>query len=92
MIKPKTLDEITRRLLDALPEGLGQLPVEIKSNLRSALSAALAKADLVTREEFDVQTAVLARTREKLDALERQVKRLEGEPGKTSEPEATRLD
>ncbi len=49
MIKPKTLDEITRRLLDALPEGLGQLPEEIKSNLRSALSAALAKADLVTR-------------------------------------------
>lgn len=92
MIKPKTLDEISRRLLDALPEGLGQLPEEIKSNLRSALGAALAKADLVTREEFDVQTAVLARTREKLDALERQVQRLEGEPGERSEPEATRLE
>lgn len=79
MINPKTLDEISRRIDDVLPEGLVQLRQDVKHNLRAGLEAALARADLVTREEFDVQTAVLARTREKLTALEETVARLEAE-------------
>ena len=77
MIDPKTIDEVSRRIIKALPEGLEQLSADINQNLRSAVSAALARADLVTREEFDVQSAVLARTREKLTELERTVSQLE---------------
>tara|TARA_Y100001934_G_scaffold160139_1_gene191206 strand:- start:88 stop:360 length:273 start_codon:yes stop_codon:yes gene_type:complete len=77
MIDPKTLDDICKRILNALPPGLEQLTEDARKNARSAMSAALARADLVTREEFDVQSAVLARTREKLEALEQTVTALE---------------
>ena len=79
MIDPKTLDDICKRILNALPPGLEQLTEDARKNARSAMSAALARADLVTREEFDVQSAVLARTREKLEALEQTVTALESE-------------
>jgi len=79
MIDPKTLDDISKRMLNALPPGLEQLTDDARKNARSAISAALARADLVTREEFDVQSAVLARTREKLEALEQTVTALESE-------------
>ncbi len=79
MIDPKTLDDISKRILNALPPDLEQLTEDARKNARSAMSAALARADLVTREEFDVQSAVLARTREKLEALEQTVTALESE-------------
>ena len=77
MLDPKALDELSRRVLAAVPPGLEQLSADARNNAGAALSAALAKARLVTREEFDVQSAVLARTRQKLDALERTVAELE---------------
>ena len=77
MITTKMLDELTRRVAQALPEGLGQLQTDVEKNVRAALSAALSRMDLVTRDEFDVQTGVLARTREKLTVLERRVRELE---------------
>ena len=52
---------------------------DLEQNFRSVLRASLNKLDLVTREEFDVQEAVLAKTRAKLEALEKQVKALEGD-------------
>jgi magnesium chelatase family protein len=67
MLNPKLLDEMSARvssLLAATPAG------DIEKNLRAALAGAFAKLDLVTREEFDVQREVLARTRAKLEALE----------------------
>ncbi len=76
MIEPKTLDELGKRILAALPPSLEQLSEDARKNARAAMSAALAKADLVTREEFDVQAAVLARTRAKLTELERVVTEL----------------
>ncbi len=77
MIEPKTLNELGKRILAALPPGLEQLSEDARKNMRAAMAAALAKADLVTREEFDVQSAVLARTRQKLTELERSVAELE---------------
>ena len=74
MINPKLLDEMSARisaLLAATPVG------DIEKNLRAALAGLFAKLDLVTREEFDVQREVLARTREKLTALEARVGELE---------------
>ncbi len=77
MIKPKTLEDFVGRISDALPAGLDVLREDLDKNLRAAVSAAVARANLVTREEFDVQTGVLARTREKLEALEVRVQELE---------------
>jgi BMFP domain-containing protein YqiC len=77
MIDPKTLEALAAKIADGLPAGLGQVREDLHSNLRAALSAALTRMDLVSREEFDVQSAVLARTREKLTALEAKVGDLE---------------
>lgn len=70
----KLLDEIGGKIKDVL----AQSPAgDIEKNLRAVLQAGFAKLDLVTREEFDVQQAVLLRTREKLEALEAKVAELE---------------
>lgn len=74
---PKTLEELTRRVYEALPAGVEQLQADVKRNIRATLEAALARMDLVSREEFDVQTAVLLRSREKIEALEKKVAELE---------------
>jgi hypothetical protein len=73
----RSIDELAKKLADAVPEGLRAMREDLESNFRSVLAAGLGKLDLVTREEFEVQRAVLQRTREKLEALEQ---RLE-EPG-----------
>ena len=74
----KRIDELARRLAEALPEGITDLRTDMERNFRSVLQGTLARMDVVTREEFDVQTAVLARTRAKLKQLEAQVTELEG--------------
>ena len=79
MIDPKILDDLAQRLTDALPAGLRDLQQDVEKNIRAALSSAFTKLNLVTREEFEVQAAVLARTRAKIDALEKQVAALEAE-------------
>ena len=78
MIDLNHIDDLARRLSDLVPPGLrgpsnGVLQEELQQTFKSALQSGLSKLDLVTREEFDVQRAVLLRTREKLDALERAV-------------------
>ena len=83
MIDLKHIDELARRLSDLVPPGLrgpsnGALQEELQQTFKSALQSGLSKLDLVTREEFDVQRAVLARTRDKLEALERQLAELAG--------------
>ena len=77
MLDAKHLDDLAQRLASILPKGLQALQSDINRNLRATVEATLAKLDLVTREEFDVQAAVLARTREKLAALEARVAELE---------------
>lgn len=77
MIDLNNIDELARRLSGLVPPGLRESREELQENFKSVLQAGLAKLDLVTREEFDVQRAVLLRTREKLEALETQVQQLE---------------
>jgi len=77
MLNPNYLDDLVQRLSGSLPQGLQALQKDIDRNLRASLEGGLAKLDLVTREELDVQTAVLARTREKLEKLEALVAELE---------------
>ena len=87
MFDPRRLDELVQRVSEALPPGVEQLHQDLRKNVHAALGAALARMDLVTREEFDVQAAVLARTREKLEALEQAVSRLEDRPSKFDQPD-----
>ncbi len=72
-----SLDDLARELADAVPRNLKALGDDLERNFRSLLKAGLGKMDLVTREEFDLQVAVLARTREKLEALEARLAELE---------------
>ena len=77
MINPKVIDDLARRLSNAVPTGMREAQQDVEKNFRAVLQNTLAKLDLVTREEFDVQTRVLARTREKLEALEKTMAELE---------------
>jgi len=63
------IDELAQQLEDSLPSGLGLMRDDINSIVKTAMASALSRLELVTREEFDVQTAVLLRSREKLEAL-----------------------
>jgi hypothetical protein len=78
MIDPKSFDDLAKRFAEALPPGVKQFQVEMEKNFHAALQATFAKLELVTREEFEVQQGVLARTRAKLEELEKQVAELEG--------------
>lgn len=71
MIDLKNLDDLARKLSELVPPGLKDARADLEQNFRATLQAGLGKLELVTREEFEVQRAVLLRTREKLDALER---------------------
>jgi BMFP domain-containing protein YqiC len=77
MMDPKVIDDLARRLSKAVPTGLREAQQDIEKNFRTVLQNTLAKMDLVTREEFDVQTRLLARTREKLEVLEKTMAELE---------------
>ena len=77
MIDLNHIDELARRLSSLVPPGLRESREELQATFKTALQAGLSKLDLVTREEFEVQRAVLLRTREKLDALEHAVAALE---------------
>jgi len=79
MFDPKILDDLSRRLSDSLPAGLRVMRDDVDKNLRAAVQSALTRLDLVTREEFDVQVAVLARTRALLTVLETRVTELEAQ-------------
>lgn len=71
------LDELSRRLAAAVPPGAQALRDDLEKNFNAVLKANLERLDLVTREDFEVQAQVLARTREKLEALEQRVAELE---------------
>jgi Uncharacterized protein conserved in bacteria len=79
MIDLNHIDDLARRLSQLVPPSLRDSQEELQQTFKSALQAGLAKLDLVTREEFDVQQAVLLRTREKLETLERTVATLEAQ-------------
>ena len=74
MIDTKILDQIVNSLRSVLPLHLAQ---DVEKNLRATLVSVFDRLNLVTREEFEVQSAVLARTRAKLETLEKQVAELE---------------
>ena len=76
MLDPKKLEEIAKQISEAIPPGVKSMAEEAEGKVKQVLQAQLSKLDLVTREEFDVQSQVLIRTREKLEALEKRLDEL----------------
>ncbi len=77
MLDPKKIEEFASKFSQSIPPGAKAFQQDIEKNFKDVLQSLVAKMDLVTREEFDVQQKVLARTRDKIDALEKVVAELE---------------
>ena len=80
----ESIEQLARALAESLPEGFRSVRDDLEKNFQSVLSSGVSKLDLVTREEFEVQRAVLMRTREKLERLEARVAELEAQLGDSS--------
>ncbi|APD84663.1 hypothetical protein BM527_00375 [Alteromonas sp. Mex14] len=77
MLDPKKLEDLAKQIADAVPPGVKNMAEEAEARVKTVLQSQLSKLDLVTREEFDIQSQVLIRTREKLDAMESRIAELE---------------
>ena len=77
MLNTKIIDDLARQISESIPAGVKGMQEDVQKNIHTLLQGTLAKLDLVTREEFDAQSQVLARTREKLQQLEQLVTELE---------------
>ncbi|VAW49298.1 hypothetical protein MNBD_GAMMA03-321 [hydrothermal vent metagenome] len=77
MLNPSQLEEMVKKLAEVIPQGMGSVPSNIQDQIRVVLARTLEKIELVSREEFDVQAGVLAKTRQTLDRLEKTVAELE---------------
>lgn len=76
MFDPKQCDDLAKKLFATLPTSLQNIEKDIQQKFKEVLQATFTRMDLITREEFDVQCKVLARTREKLEQLQTQVDEL----------------
>jgi BMFP domain-containing protein YqiC len=72
-----SLDELARQLAESVPQNLRELGQDVERNFKSLLQSGLERMELVTREEFDLQRAVLDRTRAKLETMEARLADLE---------------
>ncbi len=77
MIKQNPIDELTQRISSLLPDGVRGIQSDLEHNIHSLLQETFSKLNLVSREEFDIQSALLQRTREKLDKLETELAALQ---------------
>lgn len=77
MIDPKKIEQIARQVHESMPKGIREFGDDVEKKIRLVLQSQLTRLDLVNREEFDVQTQVLLRTREKLALLEQRMGELE---------------
>lgn len=77
MLDPKKLEDLAKQIADAVPPGVKNMAEGAEARVKTVLQSQLSKLDLVTREEFDIQSQVLIRTREKLEAMEARITELE---------------
>ncbi len=76
----ESIENLAKKLAESVPEGLRSMRDDLETNFRGVLQSGISKLDLVTREEFEVQEAVLARTREKLERLEAKLEEIDKKP------------
>ena len=79
MLDPKKLEELAKQISNAVPPGMRNAAESAETRVKQVLQSQLSKLDLVSREEFDIQSQVLIRTREKLDAMEARLAVLEAQ-------------
>jgi len=77
MFDPKSFETIADRIANALPPSLNHLKEDMEKNFHALFQSALSRLDLVSREEFEVQKAVLAKTRSRLEELEKRIAEIE---------------
>ena len=77
MISSKLLEDLTKKILSALPKDLQMLKHDFETNVRACVKTSLEKFDLVSREEFDIQARALHRAKDKLEALAKRIEELE---------------
>jgi BMFP domain-containing protein YqiC len=77
MLNPKKLEELAKQITDSLPPGVKNMAEGAEAKVKQVLQAQISRLDFVSREEFDIQSQVLMRTREKLEALESRITALE---------------
>ena len=77
MIDNQTINQLSDKISELLPPGLQQVKADFDSRVRQLLQQQLASLEMVSREEFEIQTRVLERTREKLESIEAKLKQLE---------------
>ncbi|MFT6778300.1 MAG: BMFP domain-containing protein YqiC [Paraglaciecola sp.] len=82
MLNPKKLEEIAQQIADALPPGVKTMAQGAEAKVKQVLQSQISRLDFVSREEFDIQSQVLMRTREKLEALEARLADLEKQQSK----------
>ncbi len=80
-MEPFRIDDLAKRLLESVPPGLRSVQQDLEHNFRAVLRANLGRLDLVSRDEFDAQSRVLERARERVEALEARVRSLEAALG-----------
>ncbi|WP_087024729.1 ubiquinone biosynthesis accessory factor UbiK [Thaumasiovibrio subtropicus] len=85
MIDPKKLEQLAKQIQDAMPQPVKELGNDVETKAKQVIQAQLSKLDVVSREEFDVQTQVLMRTRQKLTELEAKFAELEAKLTETEE-------
>ena len=86
------LDDMMKKFSEMMPEPLRNMQGDMEKNMRGVLESGLQKMNLVTREEFDIQSAVLQRTREKLEAMEARLRELEAKLPASAEPDVFSSD
>ncbi|MEC5344320.1 accessory factor UbiK family protein [Brenneria populi] len=86
MIDSKKIEQIARQVHESMPKGIRELGDDVEKKIRQVLQAQFSRLDLVTREEFDVQTQVLLRTREKIARLEQRLTELEAKSADAEKP------
>jgi ubiquinone biosynthesis accessory factor UbiK len=87
MINAKKIEEIAKQVTEAIPPSVKNLANDFEEKTKSVLQRKLAQLDVVTREEFDVQTQVLIKTREKLASMETKIAELEALIAAKAKPE-----
>lgn len=85
MFNPSQLEEMAKKIAEVIPQGVGAIPSGIQDQVKVVLARSFEKMDLVSREEFDIQAGVLAKTRQKLEALEKCVAELEASQSKRND-------
>ena len=78
MSKLKTINDLVKNVINALPNSVKEGEADIEKNIKSVFLSAFNRLDLVTREEFDIQSQVLNKTRQRLEQLEKRIARYEG--------------